>query len=369
MKRVSLFFAMVGLIAFSACHKDDDKPNVDGNKDTEIPAAQAKTTLNTMSTDMSDDVVSITQSEGVNAIFDLLDLFSDGFFDGGRVISAEEGKSLLREKAKVMTKVMVPQSARKLEDGEGFDFDEAKGIFEWNFETEEFDFTQGGDAVVFKFPTEGSTTNNATFRLTDFQQVEINDGEEIYNNPSVLAADLSVNGDELVTLDLEIDWNSHGDPESAYVSLFVKPYTFVVDFDDTQSTSSMLAASIDKGTTSVASVSVKVDYTSAEKEDVTLLDGYVTYGVVKIDGDIDVTALDASEDGDPNDYINLVLYSQDKKLGDIVFVLEEVEPGLDDYVPYIKYNDGTTQKLEEIIQPVIDEVKSFTADIDDSIGD
>lgn len=366
MKKISLFLMAGCVLAFSGCNKEDDQPDV---TPTDIPAAEAKTTLSGMSDTMKGDVVSITQSEGVEAVTDLLGLFSSGFFEEeGRMLSKEEGKFLIREKARMARSFMIPRSARKMEDDGSFNFTEAKGVYEWNAETEAFDFAEGGNAVIVKFPTEGSASNNAAFRLTNYEEVLIEFEGERYFNPSVIAADLSVDEEELITLDLEINWTAKGEPETAFIDLFVKPFSFTVNFDDTGSTSSELEASIDKGTESITAVAVKVDYSSEEKEDVKLVDGFVSYRAVKIDGDIDVAALDASEDGDPNDYIHLSLLSNERKLGDIIFVKEEVEAGMEDWIPYVKYNDGSTQKLEELLKPVLDEAEAFFNDLDDSMS-
>ena len=367
MKKISLFLILGGTLAFTSCDKEDDQPDV--NDDAEITAAEAKVALSGTSDSMKGDIVSLTQSEGVDAVFDLLGLFSEGFFqEEGRVLSKEEGKFLIREKARIARNFMIPKSARTLEEDGGFNFAEAKGVYEWNAETEAFDFEGGGDAVIVRFPTEGSTTNNAVLRLTGYEEVLIENEMERYFAPSRIAADLSVNEEELIKLLLEIDWSSKGEPENAYISLFVKPFTFTASFDDGEAASSELEASIDKGSESIAAVAVKVDYTSAEKEHLKLIDGFVSYLTLKIDGDIDVEALDASEDSDPNDYIHLSLFSSDKKLGIIIFVKEEVEDGLEDWVPYVQYNDESTEKLEDIIKPVLDEVEAFFDDLDGSMN-
>lgn len=367
MKKITLFLMTGCVLAFSGCNKEDDQPDV---TQTDIPAAEAKTTLSGMSDTMKGDVVSITQSEGVEAVTDLLGLFSSGFFEEeGRMLSKEEGKFLIREKARMARSFMIPQSARKMEDDGSFNFAEAKGVYEWNAENEKFDYASGGEAVVVKFPTEGSASNNAVLRLTNYEEVLIEFEGERYFNPTVIAADLSVDEVELITLDLEINWSSKGEPETASVDLFVKPFSFTLNFDDSESATAELEASIDNGTESIVAVSVKVDYTSAEKEDVKLVDGFVSYRAIKIDGDIDVAALDASEDGDPNDYVHLSLLSSDKKLGDIIFVKEEIEAGMEDWVPYVKYNDDSTQKLEDILKPVLDEAEAFFNDLEDSESD
>ncbi len=364
MKKISLFLMTGFVLAFSGCDKEDDAPDV---TETNIPAAEAKTTLTDMSGTMKGDVVSITQSEGVEAVTDLLDLFSSGFFEEeGRMLSKEEGKFLIREKARIARSFMIPQSARTMEDDGSFNFAEAKGVYEWNAETESFDFAEGGSAVVVKFPTEGSASNNAVLRLTNYEEVLIEFEGERYFNPAVIAADLSVDEVELITLDLEINWSSKGEPETAFIDLFVKPFSFTLNFDDSGSATAELEAAIDKGTESIVAVAVKVDYTSAHKEDVKLVDGFVSYRAIKIDGDIDVAALDASEDGDPNDYVHLSLLSGDRKLGDIVFVKEEIEVGVEDWVPYVKFNDDSTQKLEDILKPVLDEAEAFFNDLEDS---
>lgn len=365
MNKISLFLSASCLIILASCGGEDEQPSAN---ETEVPAAEAKATLSMMSDNMKGDVVSITQSEGVEAVLDLLGLFSEGFFEEGRTLTTGDGKFLIREKARMAKQLMVPGSVRSLEDDGSFDFESALGVYEWHAEKQEFVFEAGGEAIIVRFPTKGSATNNAILKVSAYEEVLIeHEGERSYY-PSQIAANLVVDEEELVKLLVEIGWTTEGEPESADISLLLKPYTFTIAFDDKGALSSRLEASIDKQDEAVVAASVEVHYASANRKDVELIEGFVSYLDLRMEGDIDVPALDESEDGDPNDYVHLSLFASGKKLGHVIFIKEEIEGGLEDWVPYIQYNDESVEKLEDILKPVLEEAEAFFEDLDKSMG-
>jgi hypothetical protein len=57
--------------------------------------------------------------------------------------------------------------------------------------------------------------------------------------------------------------------------------------------------------------------------------------------------------------VKLSLHSNNKKVGDIVF---ETVNGQE--TPFIKYGDGTKEKLEDALKPVVDEIDALFEDLD-----
>jgi hypothetical protein len=107
-------------------------------------------------------------------------------------------------------------------------------------------------------------------------------------------------------------------------------------------------------------VIVRYDDSSKSEESLTQIEGYVQFRNLKLQGHIDVTA-SGEQEVDWNDVFHLALYNEDQKLGDIVLVIENEEP-----VPYLEYADGSKEKLETVLQPVVDEVRELTEDLDNN---
>jgi hypothetical protein len=66
----------------------------------------------------------------------------------------------------------------RISGDEPFNFNENKGVYEWNFQEEIFVRTDDSEVMEIWFPTEGSATNNAEFRMTAYEEELTPNGEE-----------------------------------------------------------------------------------------------------------------------------------------------------------------------------------------------
>ena len=105
----------------------------------------------------------------------------------------------------------------------------------------------------------------------------------------------------------------------------------------------------------IVGVDVDVEFETGEKEDVSFVEGFVQYYNLKIAGNMDVPTVEEEENGDINDFVNLELLLDDEKVGDIVF---------EEDLAYVVYADGSKELLEEIIQPVIDDIEELFEDFE-----
>ncbi|MEM9391313.1 MAG: hypothetical protein AAGA02_12610, partial [Bacteroidota bacterium] len=138
---------------------------------------------------------------------------------------------------------------------------------------------------------------------------------------------------------------------------------FTVAFKDNNATVSTLTASNTEGSNVNTSADLTVTFETSEKEEPIAVSGFVQYLNIKLQGSIDVTgADDEGDDFDINEFISLELFDGDNKIGDIVFVYEDDEDGYEEEVIYVEYADGSKERLEDILQPVIDE---FEGQFDD----
>ncbi len=284
------------LLFVCACNETDG-PEI-------LAPEDAKTAIVESTSDLTADIVGITQSEGADALISLINLtnLADPF-NGRTSLNRSETYKLLKEKSILFKSIFIPKGSVNLRTDQhgGFDFEANWGIYEW-VPMEEVFIKTSSDAfmIIIKFPTEGSQTNNAELRITGYNETLIiyeEDGfvnEEYY--PTLIGADLSVDGELMVDLAFEAGYNGFGDPVVADISLFINPYTFELTFNDTNDLSTSLSASISKSDNIIASVSVDVVFNNMEKEDVSVLEGFVQYLDLKISGRIDVAGIVEIED-------------------------------------------------------------------------
>lgn len=335
-----------------------------GNEeDNSLDSVNASAQINAIAGEMNDDVVTLVQSEGVNGALSLVDLIENSA-ELGRVTPYEvlENRSFVANQINKISFSFTEGVAVALGQ-EPDDFTEIKGVYEWNFDLEDFEKTGESDFLIILFPVEESTTNNGEFRLTEFTVVEI-DGEEL---PTSIQADLSVDGSKVIDLDFSVNYDSVGNPETANITLDVLPFALNLTFDDTQAQATSLAVTLFLEGSSLMGVDVDIMFDSEEKLEVNSVAGEVSYLDLRIVGSINDDQMDNSDDSNPNDYIDLALFIGENKAGDIVFILEEIiEDGqtYEDWVPYVEYTDGTQEKLEDILQPVIDEIEDAFEDLD-----
>ncbi|WP_421763317.1 hypothetical protein [Ekhidna sp.] len=346
---------LLGLFVFTGCENDDEE------KKTDLTAEEASALVHGSADKMGDDVVSLVESEGTQALVDFVKLLEGSEVIGGRVSQKEWTK----ERLNMIIQFFVNGPAARTDNTEPSTFDEIKGLYEWNPETMEFD-KEASEFFIVKFPTEGSEVNNAELKISNLEFVTITetDGDIVdeYEVPAIIVGYLKVDDVTYIELDFEVNWSSTGFPEKADVTLLVKPFTFVLSFDDTFAKSASLLTSISLEESLVVGIDLTVEFETDAKEEPVYFEGSVSYRDLKIAGNVDIT--DIADDANPNDFIDLALFADDTKVGDIVFVLEEIEPGFEDYVAYVEYADGTRENLEEILEPVLLEIEEIFEELD-----
>jgi hypothetical protein len=355
-----LSIAILGAILGLASCKDDDSG---GN----LSKDQAKTKLSEFNSTAVSDLQELSEADGLKAIKDFMNLVDtdDPFSRIGT--DKKSIKQFFREKGKDFKTIFVPKSwnGRTIEEG-GFDFENNKGVYTWNSAEDIFEKTGESDIISILFPTTDS--KDGELKITAYQEKEFYDdeSEEYYYNPEVLKASLSVNEIEVASIDLDIEWSNDAFPVTADLTVSVSPFTGNISFGGTATTST-LSTSLKKANKIIIAASVTVKYDSETKnaENLKSLEGYVQLKNIKVQGSVDVKAMDASQSGDPNDYVHLSLYGDNKKLGDITF-RNKIVDGDEVYVAFIKYNDGAEDELSKVLKDVIEELKVLEEELDDN---
>jgi hypothetical protein len=344
------------LFGLSACDNDDEKGG-------QLSKDDAKNEIASFNTDATGDLQALADADGLEAMQDFFDLVDqdDPF---GR-IGADKNKirAFLREKGREFRTVFVPSSSVKgrTNGEEPFDFDANKGVYVWNAELVEFVKESEAAIIEIWFPTEGSLTNNAKLQISVYEEQFVEDDFEGFYEPTALEASLFVNDSKKASVDLDIDYDDAGFPVTANIEVMVTPYTASLSFDVTAATSSTISFSLLQNQDILIATNVVVNYSDASKteESLSLLEGYVQFKNLKLQGTVDVARANEVEEPDFNEIVKVILYSDGKKVGDIVFVTENEEE-----IPYVKYADGSTEKLEDVFQPVIDELEALGESLD-----
>ncbi|WP_436517732.1 hypothetical protein [Ekhidna sp. To15] len=345
-----LFFASVLVIFVLTGCTNDDEQSVD------LTTEEGQELLDGSATSLTNDIISLVESEGVSELSHVVVLLNEYSLLNGRISQ----KNWTKERLKVIYQYFVEGPTTRVGNSSPTTFEEIKGLYTWNFDLQDFDVEES-EFFIVKFPTEESNSNNAEFGITnlDFQTItEVwEDIVDEYEVPTVINGYLKVNNATIVELSYDVKWAGNGTPEVADVTLLIDPFRFVLNFRDTFTKSTSLLSSISINEDLITSIDVDVSYETESKEDPYLIEGNVQYRGLKIEGNVD--AREIGLEGDPNDFINLALYSNNLKIGDIVFVLEEDSDGFQDYIPYVQYSDGTKENLEDILAPVFEEIEAI----------
>ena len=232
------------LLAFS-CNKEDVSPKYEIPKDfSEHSVEENKAQLEANGIEMigqMDELKEVAAIEVSTRLLGLLMVMEEENIEGsagGRILatlsSIEKGNPSATEVFAAMRLTgPVPQGEpATLEDF----FATYAGKYEWTATTdttEEWNFTAGGEDVVFEFPsTEGGSSNNAVLSIHDYAGVEVAnpiDGEYAGELPTKLIMDLTVDGEELMEYNFTAAYNSNGEPTSVKTSLRLSPFTFAVN--------------------------------------------------------------------------------------------------------------------------------------------
>ena len=107
-------------------------------------------------------------------------------------------------------------------------FDENVGTWAWNTTKQNWDFTEGGDKVVYQFPsTENGKENNAAYTIYAYEGLEQNHPYDYKGDlPTNIKADLTVDGQKQLGYTFTAKYNAAGEPEDVASSLMVGTFEF-----------------------------------------------------------------------------------------------------------------------------------------------
>ncbi len=327
----------------TACDKDDEKEP--------LSAEEAQDAMAAIDSELANELEDLANAEGFMALQTLGGLSGAGDpFPLGRVKEARKNPNYHVRKAVNSLQYIIngaTQHARTQGD-EPFNYTQNKGVYEWNATQQTFVKTGSSNIIEIRFPTEGSTTNDAIFRLTEYAEVATPDGDEAYS-ATAIEATLDIENVKQASLSVDIEYRGDGtdEPKFADITYFVNPYTIDVDLDDRSASTTSFSQRLSKAGDNLIGWSLTATYQGAKvEENISKLKGTFELGSALFT--IEIEAPTGSSQGDDlNDFIKISITIDGQKVGDIVWVSDTTtgEP-----IPYVKYTDGSKEPLADIFE-------------------
>ena len=402
-----------------ACKKDDDatpnKPEFP-TQFSDLTVEQNKENLEDNGIELVNSLNSIKDTDGIQTMIAFSEHLSDSdmpdHLENGRV-KESQGMRLIHllssfGKGNATGRKTLAGLRTKEGDFVSFadEFENAKGIYTYDKETDSWTYEDTGDKIVFRFPsTKEGTTANAEYSMFGYTGANINSelgGDYEGDYPTGLKAELKVNNAVKMSFSFSAKYNGNGDPSQVAVSFTIDAYKFAynltnttskvaVDYTLTQGSTTLLAL----GASATGTFSTNAVSESEGPEDVvTEASGYFQIINIKFSGLLDVQGLNGalSDDGIGeqelvdalNENYKLMVYYADtkQKIADSEFYVASREEcyydwGIEEEVceevaavdVRMVFADGSKSDLEtytdEGFQDLQDELESFVDSIEE----
>ncbi len=254
--RILMILATFAFLTYCGDKEEDVTPDDENNNTTDttgidttknetpMTSEEHKAYMQDIAVDFVNEISGMNDLQVMDAAVNMgqyVDLSED---EGGRISSSfvtTFNKSLVAlGKGKITPLQFGYLPAVVAEDPESLEelFDENTGVFEWNFSTEEFDFTANeSGTIVFKFPSDETVdTNDSELTLSNYTSVYISSPiDEDYTGdlPTSLDVSVEIDGTEVMSYGFEVDYNNEGIPESLTTSMSMETYSLSVSLTNT----------------------------------------------------------------------------------------------------------------------------------------
>lgn len=351
MKKQNLILSLLlltVLLGVSACGDDEAGK---ASKD------EVKAAFEAANNQISNDLNTFSNSSGYEAM-NQLSALTDESNPFGRKSSKKREQVIENLKAGVYAiRGIVTNSTTanaRIKSDEPFNFNENKGVYEWNFQEEIFVRTDDSEIIEIWFPTEGSSTNNAEFRMTAYEEESTPNGDEFYS-PTLIKASILIDDTKELELNAEVEYGNDDQPVKGDVYYFVNPFALEIAFDDTESKSSSFSESLSKSGTILIGFGATVNFQDASKDESSLKSASAYLQLVDIKLVVNAKMTESSS-GDINDFIDITIKVKSKTGGKIILEQDEMTGEI---VPFVKYNDGSTEPLENLLQDLSFEIEEM----------
>jgi len=228
------------IILISSCNKN----NQDGEKFSKLSVEENKAIVEESGIAMvqtMDDMKDLQTTDAAASLGSLLDI-SDPF--GSDVVTKSKISLTVHAIAGIKTGdngvhelfTALKSPAELAEDPQTIQeaWDQMVGTYNWNPVLQDWDYTEGSDMVIFRFPSvQDGTTNDAELKVYDYEGVIIpNPLEDEYDGdiPVSLKADLKVGETSLLTYVFSAQYTDDGIPSMVASDLTIETFAFGIDF-------------------------------------------------------------------------------------------------------------------------------------------
>lgn len=327
MKKTNLLLiALIVGTTFSSCKKDDEtevNPVTTPDKFSELSVEENKANLEDNGIQLVNEMNDLKNTSAIKTtislshFLDMNDPLADDGIEGGRTQASSSKYALVRAISQFgqgksgsnavfgAMKTTVDEDPQTAQEA----FDDLKGTYSWNTSTSDWDVTEGGENISFKFPsTEDGTSNNAVYTIHSYTGITTASnpfGEEYTGDfPTGLAVNLTVNGDVVLEYGFTAGYNNSGEPTSFETYLTLTPFKYSVTLtNNTQEASVKYSLTNDGSILLDMGIGAKGNFTTevienSENGGDVLSSGYAYFQLldVKLAGEVNAKALIEDDD-------------------------------------------------------------------------
>lgn len=251
------------------------------------------------------------------------------------------------------------------------DFDGSTGEYAWNADQRQWEQQATSDDVVLRFPADdGSTSNNATFTLSEYEDTGVTVGQETIYLPASGAASLSVEGTEVFSIDLSnVAYETEEGletpiPQSFTLDVLTAPHTHLFELTNDSGTDYSFSFELSNDDQLVAGLSTNVllatdDYDELEETDIDEISGEV-----KIGSDLTVpysiqaaelAQLDDPSEEEINDRFDASIEYEGQEIATLRY-----DEGTEEI--FVVFADGSEEPASAFYQDFLDEMETVWSD-------
>ncbi|WP_109831505.1 hypothetical protein [Reichenbachiella versicolor] len=330
-----------------------------GDKDSDSPEPA---TVESSKDRMVDDGVALSNSleklKDEPAVTALIHLSSLGDEEDGFAIAEFIDQSITQKVANgdiVSTSRVLEEDVVDLDQ----EWNDNKGTYEYNSNTDDFDFTEGGNSIVIKFPSKEGISNNSSITLSNYTSKTTSNADvsnELEVLPKSINVSLSVDNIDVMSVTGSMSYDSEDLPNDVDASVTIGDFSLNADYSNDGS-------------------NVKYELSFKEGENIILLNS------ASISGNISYSEFSDfdEEKGELSDFnlnsltyttqlintkIELALDNGNKLLSEIEGLIEpsedEIEKVLNDNISVTAVFADTNQKIADVSLDIVTETYTET---------
>jgi len=239
------------------------------------------------------------------------------------------------------------------------------GNYEWNNSSQIWKKTANNQVVV-NFPSEKTqTTNNCTFKITEYTDASFQVDNETIFLPTSIKANLTKNNSEIFNLNMSCTYNTSGFPVpiNATITIALKPFVYVFKIKRLTDTQFEVNAEVFSGSDCSTTLYSKISLANADYENLDLEKDLNNIQFDYKKGDINISgtwdsktynSLSHPTTDELNSTLNFVVNNKQQKIGDLRFKDIGKQTEL-----FIFYKDGTSENTTLYYEPFYSDFKAI----------